>query len=412
MIQRSDIKEKRKMSNHKLTLDQVYKASHLLKNVARYTDMIESNGLTEDCRLRLKAENLQLTGSFKLRGAFFKIASLPGDEREIVACSAGNHSQGVSLAAGKLKRKAVIFMPSIAPLSKVEATRKLGAEVHLVDGVYDDAYLAAEAYCKEHNSIFVHPFDDEEVIAGQGTIALEILEQFPEVDTVLVPVGGGGLVSGVAFTIKQLKPECKVYGVQAEGAPGMCKAFAEKRSVTLERVSTFADGIAVKTPGTLTRELCCKYVDGMVTVSDDEIATAILTLMEKQKLVAEGAGAAGVAAVLAKKLPLAGRNVCAVVSGGNIDVNILSRVISRGLLSTGRVADLKIAMLDKPGQLRDVSAIIADCGANVIQVRHDPGGEHADIIGCFLQIKMETRNKEQLLQIRQALKHAGYQLLD
>ena len=303
-------------------------------------------------------------------------------------------------------------MPSIAPISKVEATRKLGAEVHLVDGVYDDAYLAAEAYCKEHNSIFVHPFDDEEVIAGQGTIALEILEQFPEVDTILVPVGGGGLVSGVAFAIKQLKPECKVYGVQAEGAPGMCKAFAEKRSVTLERVSTFADGIAVKTPGTLTRELCCKYVDGMVTVSDDEIATAILTLMEKQKLVAEGAGAAGVAAVLAKKLPLAGRNVCAVVSGGNIDVNILSRVISRGLLSTGRVAELKIAMLDKPGQLRDVSTIIADCGANVIQVRHDPGGEHADIIGCFLQIKMETRNKEQLQQIRQALSQAGYQLLD
>lgn len=400
------------MSNNKLTLDQVYKASHLLKSVARYTDMIESNNLAADCRLRLKAENLQLTGSFKLRGAFFKIASLPRDDREIVACSAGNHSQGVSLAAGKLHRKAVIFMPSIAPLSKVEATRNLGAEVHLVDGVYDDAYLAAEAYCKEHDSVFVHPFDDEDVIAGQGTIALEILEQFPEVDTVLVPVGGGGLISGVAFAMKQLNPGCKVYGVQAEGAPGMCKAFAEKRSVTLERVSTFADGIAVKTPGTLTRELCCKYVDGIVTVSDDEIATAILTLMEKQKLVAEGAGAAGVAAVLAKKLPLAGRNVCAVVSGGNIDVNILSRVINRGLLSTGRVAELKIAMLDKPGQLRDVSAIIADCGANVIQVRHDPGGEHADIIGCFLQIKMETRNKEQLQQIRQALTNAGYQILN
>ena len=392
-----------------LTLDKVYKASHLLKSVARYTDMIESNGLTDDCQLRLKAENLQLTGSFKLRGAFFKIANLPQDEREIVACSAGNHSQGVSLAAGKLNRKAVIFMPSIAPISKVEATRKLGAEVHLVDGVYDDAYLAAEKYCREHDSVFVHPFDDEDVIAGQGSIALEILEQYPKADTVLVPVGGGGLISGVAFTLKQLKPECKVYGVQAEGAPGMCKAFVEKQGVTLAKVSTFADGIAVKTPGTLTRELCCKYVDGIVTVSDDEIATAILTLMEKQKLVAEGAGAVG---VLAKKLDLAGKNVCAVISGGHIDVNILSRVINRGLLSSGRVAELKIAMLDKPGQLREVSAIIAECGANVIQVRHDPGGEHADIIGCFLHIKMETRNFEQLKQIRQALAEAGYQILN
>ncbi len=395
-----------------LTLDKVYKAWHLLKSVARYTDMIESNGLTDGCQLRLKAENLQLTGSFKLRGAYFKIANLPQDGREIVACSAGNHSQGVSLAAGKLHRKAVVFMPSIAPISKVEATRKLGAEVHLVDGVYDDAYLAAEKYCSGHGGIFVHPFDDEDVIAGQGTIALEILAQYPEVDTVLVPVGGGGLVSGVAFTLKQLNPACKVYGVQAEGAPGMCKAFAEKREVTLEKVSTFADGIAVKTPGALTRELCCKYVDKIVTVSDDEIATAILTLMEKQKLVAEGAGAAGVAAVLAEKIDLAGKNVCAVISGGNIDVNILSRVINRGLLSSGRVAELKIAMLDKPGQLREVSTIIAGCGANVIQVRHDPGGEHADIIGCFLHIKMETRNFGQLNDIRRALAASGYRILN
>lgn len=395
-----------------LTLDKVYKAGHLLKSVARYTDMIESNGLTDYCQLRLKAENLQLTGSFKLRGAFFKIANLPQDGREIVACSAGNHSQGVSLAAKKLNRKAVIFMPSIAPISKVEATEKLGAEVHLVDGVYDDAYLAAEKYCSERDSVFVHPFNDEDVIAGQGTIALEILAQYPEVDTVLVPVGGGGLVAGVAFTLKQLNPACKVYGVQAEGAPGMFKAFAEKHEVTLEKVSTFADGIAVKTPGALTRELCCRYVDGIVTVCDDEIATAILTLMEKQKLVAEGAGAAAVAAVLAGKIDLARKNVCAVISGGNIDVNILSRVINRGLLSSGRVAELKIAMLDKPGQLREVSTIIADCGANVIQVRHDPGGEHADIIGCFLHIKMETRNFNQLKQIRQALVTAGYQILN
>ena len=393
-----------------LTLDKVYRASHLLKEVARRTDMIESCGLVKDCDLRLKAENLQITGSFKVRGAFFKIASLDPDDREIVACSAGNHSQGVSLAAGKLGRRAVIFMPSIAPISKVEATKKLGAEVHLVDGIYDDACAAADAYCRETGGIFVHPFDDEDVIAGQGSVALEILEQFPEVDTVLVPVGGGGLLAGVAFTMKQLNPKCRVYGVQSEGAPGMLRAFTEKSGVTLERVSTFADGIAVMTPGNLTRELCCRYADGMVTVSDDEIAAAILALMEKQKLVAEGAGAAGVAAVLAGKLDLAGRKVCTVVSGGNIDVNILSRVINRGLLSSGRMGALKIAMLDKPGQLREVSAIIADCGANVIQVRHDPGGEHADMIGCFLHIKMETRDFSQLDEIRRRLNEAGYEV--
>ena len=396
-----------------LTLDKVYRAAHLLSKVARKTDMIGAGNLRSDCDLRLKAENLQLTGSFKLRGAFFKIASLPEEtkEREIVACSAGNHSQGVAYAAAKLKRKAVIFMPGTAPISKVEATRKLGAEIHLIDGVYDDASNAAEEYCRRTQGIFVHPFDDEDVIAGQGTIALEILEQFPEVDTLFLPVGGGGLLAGTAFTMKQLKPECKVYGVQAEGAPGMHKAFINKSSVTLERVSTFADGIAVKHPGELTRQLCCQYADGILTVSDDEIASAILALLDKQKLVAEGAGAAGTGAILADKLPLAGRHVCAVISGGNIDVNILSRVINRGLLSSGRRAELKIAMLDKPGQLHEVSGIIARCGANVIQVRHDPGGEHADIIGCFLHVKMETRSAEQLEEIKSKLTRAGYKLV-
>ena len=396
-----------------LTLDKVYRAARQLSQVARKTDMIDSCGLRSDCELKFKAENLQVTGSFKLRGAYFKISTLTGEspDREIIACSAGNHSQGVAYAARALKRQAVIFMPATAPISKVEATRKLGAQVHLVDGVYDDAANAAEKYCKTTGGIFVHPFDDEDVIAGQGSVALEILEQYPDVDTVFVPVGGGGLLAGTAFTLKQLKPDCKVYGVQAAGAPGMYKAFSEKAPVTLSGVSTFADGIAVKRPGELTRQLCCQYADGIVTVTDDEIASAILTLMEKQKLVAEGAGAAGVGAVLANKIPLAGRKVCALISGGNIDVNILSRVINRGLLSSGRRAELKIAMLDKPGQLHEVSGIIARCGANVVQVRHDPGGGHADIIGCFLHIKMETRSAEQLEEIRNALTDAGYKLV-
>lgn len=313
--------------------------------------------------------------------------------------------------AGRLNRKAIIFIPSIAPIAKIEATRALGAEVRIIDGVYDDAHKAAAEYCRNNEHVFVHPFEDEDVIAGQGTIALEILEQYEKVDTVLVPVGGGGLLSGIAFTIKKLRPDCKVYGVQAEGADGMVQAFAENSDITLDKVATFADGIAVKSPGHLTRTLCQQYADGILTVNDDQIATAILLLMEKQKLVAEGAGAAAVAAVLSGKIPGDPKHVCAVVSGGNIDVNILSRVINRGLVATGRLSELKIEMLDRPGQLKEVSAIIADCGANVTQVRHNLGGEHTDIIGCYLHIRMETRNREQYLKICEAITAAGYRIL-
>ena len=396
-----------------LSLDKVYQAAHCLKSVARKTDMIAAPGLCGGgMDFQLKAENLQTTGSFKLRGAFFKIASLPDSAKgPIVACSAGNHAQGVALAAGRLNRKAIIFIPSIAPIAKIEATRALGAEVRIIDGVYDDAHNAAAEYCRNNEHVFVHPFEDEDVIAGQGTIALEILEQYEKVDTVLVPVGGGGLLSGIAFTIKKLRPDCKVYGVQAEGADGMVQAFAENSDITLDKVATFADGIAVKSPGHLTRTLCQQYADGILTVNDDQIATAILLLMEKQKLVAEGAGAAAVAAVLSGKIPGDPKHVCAVVSGGNIDVNILSRVINRGLVATGRLSELKIEMLDRPGQLKEVSAIIADCGANVTQVRHNLGGEHTDIIGCYLHIRMETRNREQYLKICEAITAAGYRIL-
>ena len=397
-----------------LTLDKVYQAAHCLKAVARKTDMIAAPGLT-GCAvdLQLKAENLQTTGSFKLRGAFAKIAALPESATgPIVACSAGNHAQGVALAARRLQRKSIIFIPSIAPIAKIEATRALGAEVRIIDGVYDDAYNAAAEYCRNNEHVFVHPFEDEDVIAGQGTIALEILEQYENVDTVLVPVGGGGLLAGIAFTIKKLRPECKVYGVQAAGADGMVQAFERDEDVTLNKVSTFADGIAVKTPGRLTRSICRQYADGILTVNDDQIATAILMLMEKQKLVAEGAGATAVAAVMSGRIPGDPKHVCAVVSGGNIDVNILSRVINRGLVATGRLSELRIEMLDRPGQLKEVSSIIADYGANVTQVRHNLGGEHTDIIGCYLHIRMETRNREQFLQIKEAITSAGYRLLD
>ena len=397
-----------------LTLDRVYQAAHTLKGIVRKTDLILSQNIAPDCELLLKAENLQVTGSFKVRGAYFKIASLTDDEKRlgVIACSSGNHAQGVALAAQRSNIDATIFIPSVAPISKIEATKSMGAEIRIIDGVYDDAYDAACAYQRESGGVFIHPFDDIDVIAGQGTIGLELLEQITDLDAVIVPVGGGGLISGVAFATKKLNPTCKVYGVQAVGAGSMFVSFRDNKRESLASVSTFADGIAVKSPGANTYELCSRYVDEIVTVSDDEIATAILTLIEQQKLVAEGAGATAVAAAMFRKLPIGGKKACAIVSGGNIDVSILSRVINRGLLTTGRLSELNIEMLDKPGQLKEVSAIIADLGANVTKVIHNPGGENTDINGCFLHISMETKNKNHFLDIKRAIQKAGYKIME
>ena len=281
-----------------LTLDRVYKAKRVLSEVVRQTDMIRAKNINSQCDVYLKTENLQVTGSFKVRGSYFKISQLSDEEKKkgVIACSAGNHAQGVALAATKNGIKSLICLPDGAPISKVEATKRYGADVCLVKGVYDDAYNKAIELQKEKGYTFIHPFNDPDVIAGQGTIGLEILEQLPDVDVVVVPIGGGGLIAGVAYTIKQINPNCKVYGVQATGAPSMKNSVADGKIETLKNVQTIADGIAVKTPGTNTFELIKKYVDGIYTVSDDEIALAILTLMEQQKLVSEGAGAVPVAA--------------------------------------------------------------------------------------------------------------------
>lgn len=396
-----------------VTLEKIKDAARVLNGNIRETDLIFSPTINPKSKIFLKCENLQVTGSFKIRGAFYKISQLSQAEREkgVVACSAGNHAQGVALSAQKNNIKSSIFIPSIAPLSKIEATKKYGAEVRLIDGVYDDAYEAAVKYYKESGAVFVHPFDDELVIAGQGTIGLELLRQLPELDAVVVPIGGGGLIGGVAACIKNINPRCKVYGVQAKGAPSMVNALELHELHTLDKVSTVADGIAVKTPGSLTFELCEKYVDDIVTVEEDEIATAILTLIEQQKLIAEGAGAVSVAAAMFNKLPIENQNVACVVSGGNIDVTILSRVINRGLLTSGRLSDLTIELLDKPGQLKDVATIIADLGANVVKVRHNPGGKNTDINGCYLKVSMETRNHEHLSEIKKALEAKGYKII-
>lgn len=281
----------------------------------------------------------------------------------------------------------------------------------MIDGVYDDAYEAAVKFQEEHGSVFIHPFNDVDVMAGQGTIGMEILDQLEDADAVVVPVGGGGLISGISFVIKKLNPKCKVYGVQAQGAASMVQAVKDHHLESLEEVHTFADGIAVKSPGSLSYAMVEKYVDELVTVTDDETAAAILTLMERQKIVSEGAGAVSVAAVLFNKIPVKGKKVVAVISGGNIDVNILARVINRGLLKTGRKASLTIPLLDKPGQLEEVSKIIAEQGANVTKVDHNNNVEDSDINGCHLTLQIDTRDFAHIEQIKQAFIQRGFTIL-
>ena len=397
-----------------LTLDKIYHASFVLKSVARKTDLIASPHLCEGLDLYLKTENLQVTGSFKLRGAYYKISQLTPEEaaKGVIACSAGNHAQGVALAATKMGIKSVICMPDGAPIMKVENTKRLGAKVEQDPETNNEANNRAVQIQEETGMTFIHPYDDELVMAGQGSIGLEILDQLPDVEAVIVLIGGGGLISGVAFAIKSLRPDVKIYGVQAAGAASMFNAFKDHKYETLSSVNTYADGIAVKTPGENTYEMICKYVDDIVTVSEDEIATAILSLIEKQKLIAEGAGATPVAAAIFNKLPIKGKKTVCLVSGGNIDVNILSRVITRGQITTGRKADLVIALDDRPGQLRQVSEIVSSCGANVVGVQHNRSDVNMPITGCYLKLELETRDQAQIEEIKTKLLAAGFNLLN
>ncbi len=397
-----------------LTLDKIYHASYILKDVIRRTDLIIAPHINPKANVFLKPENLQLTGSFKVRGSYYKISQLSAEEKTkgVIACSAGNHAQGVALAATKNGIRSIICLPDCAPISKIEATKSYGAEICLVEGVYDDAYQRALKMRDEHGYTFIHPFDDIDVIAGQGTIGLELLDQMKDLDAVIVPIGGGGLISGVAFAIKSLNPKIKVYGVQSSGAPSMANSIQNNKIERLGSVSTIADGIAVKEPGVNTFELCSKYVDDIVTVTDDEVAAAILSMIEHKKLIAEGAGAVSVAAAMFNKVPIEGKNVVCLVSGGNIDVNILDRVIKRGLLTSGRTYMLTLELIDKPGELLNISRIIAENGGNVIAVHHERTNASMAINGCFLRINMETRNFEQIETIKKALLEAGYRICD
>ena len=394
-----------------LTLEMIKEAQETIKGVARVTPLTPAKKLGRN--VYIKAENLQMTGAFKLRGAYNKISSLTPEERAkgVIACSAGNHAQGIAYSATKLGIKSIICMPAGAPLSKVEATRNYGAEVVLVPGVYDDAAAEANRLVEEKGYTFAHPFNDEYVMAGQGTIGLEILEQLPEVDQVVVPIGGGGIIAGIACAIKNIKPECKVIGDQAAGAASMYTSRREGHPVTLPSVSTIADGIAVKRPGDLTFELCEKYVDEIVTVKEDEIATAILALMEDQKTVAEGAGATSVAAVMFGKVDATDKKTVCVVSGGNIDVTTISRVITKGLNKTGRLTEISTKIVDKPGNLIKLLQVISNCGANIINITHSREDKNSDVVSCIVTMVLETRNLQHVDDIERELVSNGYDII-
>ena len=392
------------------SLGMILEARERLRGVAQRTGLVEFRALSrEGSRVWLKMEDLQNTGSFKVRGAYIKIASLTPEERAagVIASSAGNHAQGVALAAKAFGIPATIVMPEGAPLAKVKATRELGAAVVLHGSVYDDAYQEACRLQKETGATFIHPFDDPMVIAGQGTIGLEIMDDLPETDTIAVPIGGGGLAAGVAAAVKMLHPKVRVIGVQAAGAAGMKASLDAGHVVSLPAAKTIADGIAVKQPGELTFSLCREYLDDVVLVDDDEIAQALLFLMERGKMVAEGAGAAPVAAILNGKFEL-GKHTAAVISGGNIDVTMISRIIEKGLLWAGRVVKLRILMPDRPGQLETVSRVIARAGANVMAVHHDRTDVDLDIRDAILEITVETQDREHAGRVVSDLRAAGF----
>ena len=393
-----------------LTWEMIQQAQEAMRGVVRKTPLDPALMLGEN--VYIKAENLQLTGAFKIRGAYNKIHSLRPEEaaRGVIACSAGNHAQGIALSAAKLGIRSIICMPAGAPISKVEATRAYGAEVVLVPGVYDDAAREAERLAQEKGYTFAHPFEDPYVMAGQGTIGLEILEQLPETEQVVVPIGGGGLISGVAVAVKHLKPNCRVIGVEAEGAASMLASRLAGHPVELRRVATIADGIAVKKPGDLTFSLCQRYVDEIVTVGEDEIASAILALLEGQKTIAEGAGATPVAAVMFGKVDISSKKTVCLVSGGNADVTMLSRVITKGLSKAGRLAELATKVEDKPGGLVRLAQVIAGTGANILNINHAREDRHSEVGACVVTMVLETRNKGHIQQVRQALLDNGYEL--
>jgi threonine dehydratase len=358
----------------------------------------------------LKLENLQMTGSFKERGALNRIATLTPEQaaRGVVAASAGNHAQGVAYHATSRGIRALIVMPLATPLVKVTATRGFGAEVVLYGANYDEACDEGMRLCAAQGMTFIHPFDDPVVMAGQGTIGLELLEQVPQLEAVVVPIGGGGLVGGIACAIKESRPDIRVVGVQTSRLPSMAVAMAEHHPVTLEPATTIADGIAVRRAGDVTFPVVERYVDEIVTVDEDEIASAILVLLEREKTLAEGAGATALAALLQKKTSLNGAHTAVMVCGGNIDVTLLSRIIERGLVQDGRMIRLRIHLLDKPGALAELTKLIAHHRANIVDTLYNRAYYGVNLGDTTIDITLETRGREQVQELLAALTAGGY----
>jgi threonine dehydratase len=359
----------------------------------------------------LKLENLQMTGSFKERGALNRIALLTPEQaaRGVVAASAGNHAQGVAYHATARGIRAIIVMPLPTPLVKVTATRGFGAEVVLYGANYDEACEEATRICKAEGMTFIHPFDDAAVMAGQGTIGLELLEQIPQLEAVVVPIGGGGLIGGIACAVKESRPDVRVIGVQTARLPSMARAVEEHHPVTLDPATTIADGIAVRRAGSVTFPVVEKYVDEIVTVEEDEIASAILVLLEREKTLAEGAGATALAALLQKKTSLKGAHTAVLVCGGNIDVTLLSRIIERGLVQDGRMIRLRIHLLDKPGALAELTRLLASLRANIVDTLYNRAYYGVNLGDTTIDITLETRGREQVTELLGALTAAGYQ---
>ena len=394
------------------TIADVYRAAKQLEGVARKTRLIHSDFFSEQCHndVYLKPENLQHTGAFKLRGAYNKISQLTPEERAkgVITASAGNHAQGVAYAAQKLGVKAVICMPATTPILKVEGTRALGAEVVLYGDGFDDAYAHSLELQKKYGYVYIHPFNDLQVLLGQGTTALEIIDALKDVDAILCPIGGGGFASGVALATKLVNPNVKVIGVEPENAACMKAALEADKVVTLASADTVADGCAVKTAGTLTFEFCKKYLDDIITVSEIDIMNALLSLIEKHKLVAEGAGVLSLAALA--KLPFQGKKVVSIISGGNIDISTISALIDKALIARGRVFCFAVQLPDKPGQLLNVSRILAEENANVIKLDHDQTKVTDSFKKVVLTVTVETHNEQHIQKIIKALDANGYEI--
>jgi len=396
-----------------LNLDLVKTAKQRINGVAVNTPFSHASLLSEisEAEVFIKKENLQITGAFKLRGAFNKIASLSDEQRSkgIIAASAGNHAQGVAFGAKHFQINAVIVMPESTPITKINGVSSYGAEVVLAGSNYDEAYAYAIEYANKNKLEFIHPFEDEEVIAGQGTIALEMLEAHSDLDVIVVPMGGGGLISGVAIAAKQINPKIKIIGVSASGAPALKNSFEQKKAVHTSSVRTIADGIAVRDTSKITLEYMLSHVDEVVDVDDEEIANSILYLLEKQKLVVEGAGSVGVAALLHHKIQgLKGKKVGVVLSGGNIDVTMLSVIIEKGLLKSGRKMKLTVTLIDKPGSLMKLTGLLQELYANIVHIAYDRTSTSLDYGDANVTIDLETKGEKHQEEIRAVLLEHGY----